>query len=286
MSAIATLLRDRLGDVSPAERKVGRVLLAGFPLLALETATVVASRAEVSTPSVIRLVTKLGFRGYPDFQQAVRAELADESASPAALYDAQDFSSNASTDPAHLTGRTGPTVSAAVRDTLDALPPTEVASAVALLASRKRRIHLAGGRFTGLIAHYLALHLMQLRPDVQMLPTSAVERAAVVAGLGKRDVVVLFDFRRYETATAALSVWVRERGGDVVLFTDPWLSPAASSSSIVLPCKVDSPSPYDSLVPAMAVAELLVTGVLAELGDIAVERMRTIDRSAADLHLY
>lgn len=286
MSGIAELLRDRLGEASPAERKAGRVLLAGFPLLALETATTVAARAEVSTPTVIRLVTRLGYRGYPDFQQAVRAELADEGASPPALYDAQKFSSTSTTDPNELTSRTGPTLAAAVRDTLDSLPPTELSSAVGLLGDRKRRIHLLGGRFTGLIAHYLTLHLIQMRSDVQMLPATVVERAAVTSDLGKRDVVVLFDYRRYEPATAELARWVRDRGGSVILFTDPWLSPAAASASIVLPCKVDAPSPYDSLVPTMAVAELLVTGVLAALGQTALARMRAIDASASVLHLY
>lgn len=287
MTGIADLLRDRLGDASPAERRAGRVLLAGFPLLALETATTVAARAEVSIPTVIRLVTRLGYRGYPDFQQSVRAELAAaDSASPATLYDEQAFSTTSTTDPAELTSRTGPTLAAAVRDTLESLPPAELSSAVELLADPKRRIHLLGGRFTGLLAHYLTLHLTQMRRDVAMLPSTAVERAAVVSDVGKRDVLVLFDYRRYEPATADLARWVRDRGTAVILFTDPWLSPASSSATIVLPCKVDAPSPYDSLVPTMAVAELLVTGVLAALGEGALERMRAIDESVTELRLY
>ncbi|KMO78296.1 MAG: MurR/RpiR family transcriptional regulator [Mycolicibacterium rufum] len=286
MSGIADQLRDRLGDASPAERKVGRVLLSGYPLLALETATTVAHRAEVSTPTVIRLVTRLGYRGYPDFQQAVRAEMADAGASPAALYDAQEFASTATTDPAELTRRTAPTVAAAVHDTMTALPEAELSGAVALLADPKRRIHLVGGRFSGLIAHYLCLHLTQMRAGVQMLPSTAVERSAVVSDMGRRDVLVAFDYRRYEPSTAGVARWVRERGGAVILFTDPWLSPTASQASIVLPCRVDAPSPYDSMVPTMAVAELLVTGVLAALGDGALARMREIDDAATALDMY
>lgn len=286
MSGIADLLRDRLGDASPAERKVGRVLLSGYPLLALETATTVAQRAEVSTPTVIRLVTRLGYRGYPDFQQAVRAEMAGAGASPAALYDAQEFASTATTDPAELTRRTAPTVAAAVHDTMTALPEAELSGAVALLADPKRRVHLLGGRFSGLIAHYLCLHLAQMRVGVQMLPATAVERAAAIADLGRRDVLVAFDYRRYEPSTAEVARWVREHGGSVILFTDPWLSPTASQADIVLPCQVDAPSPYDSMVPTMAVAELIVTGVLAALGDGALTRMREIDEAAAALDMY
>ena len=230
MSGIADLLRDRLGDASPAERRVGRVLLSGYPLLALETATTVAHRAEVSTPTVIRLVTRLGYRGYPDFQQAVRAEMAPaRGASPAALYHAQEFASTATTDPAELTRRTAPTVAAAVHDTMAALPEAELSGAVALLADPKRRVHLVGGRFTGLIAHYLCLHLAQMR-------AGRADAAGDGGGAGGRvrptSGVATCWSRSTTGATSRrrpnLSRWVRDHGGSVILFTDPWLSPTAS----------------------------------------------------------
>jgi DNA-binding MurR/RpiR family transcriptional regulator len=202
------------------------------------------------------------------------------------LYDARHFAATSTTDPGELTCRIGLAVADAVRSTIENIPRAELSAAIELLADRKRRIHLGGGRFTGLIAHYLALHLTQMRAEVQMLAPTAVERAAATAEVGKRDVFVLFDYRRYEPNTSELAAWVRGRGGAVILFTDPWLSPAVSSASIVLPCNVDAPSPYDSLVPTMAVAELLVTGVLAELGDSAAQRMRAIEESASAAHLY
>ncbi|MFC5288552.1 hypothetical protein ACFPM7_15945, partial [Actinokineospora guangxiensis] len=48
------------------------------------------------------------------------------------------------------------------------------------------------------LAQYLGLHLMQLRDDVRFLPDLKVERASLLAGVRRRDVVVVFDYRRYE----------------------------------------------------------------------------------------
>ncbi|MFC5290136.1 MurR/RpiR family transcriptional regulator [Actinokineospora guangxiensis] len=89
---------------------------------------------------------------------------------------------------------------------------------------------LCGGRFSHLLAQYLGLHLMQLRDDVRFLPDREVERASLLAGTRRRDDMVVFDYRRYETDKVALAERVASRGGAVVLFTDPWLSPVSAGA--------------------------------------------------------
>jgi hypothetical protein len=78
---------------------------------------------------VLRLLARLGFRGLPDFQQALRRELDDRQASPLVLYDARADAPE------------GPVVLAeAVRRTLDGLPSADLDRAVALLADRFSRL--------------------------------------------------------------------------------------------------------------------------------------------------
>ncbi|MEU3202402.1 MurR/RpiR family transcriptional regulator [Streptomyces cyaneofuscatus] len=174
----------------------------------------------------------------------------------------------------------------AVTATLAELPPHDFEHAVRLLSDRKRRITLAGGRFTHLLAQYLGLHLVQLRDDVRFLPDRDVERTAVLAALTRRDVLVVFDYRRYESDKTTLATLVQEKGGKVVLFTDTWLSPAAPHAEVVLPSRVTAPSPYDSLVPTLAVLETVVAGVITALGDDARSRMQHGEDIAGRAGLY
>lgn len=53
---------------------------------------------------------------------------------------------------------------------------------------------------------------MQLRDDVVFLPDRDVERTAVLAALARRDVLVVFDYRRYEEDKVAMAQLVREQG--------------------------------------------------------------------------
>ncbi len=272
-AGLAGLLRVRMGDCSPAEQKVARVLLAGYPAAGFETVATLAERAGTSAPTVLRLLNRVGFRGLPDFQQALRDELDERQASPLSMYGSSEAGSPASLFPSN------------VHRTLTDLPRADLDRTVALLADRKLRPVLAGGRFTRLVAEYLYLHLVQLREGSVLLGEDAVTRAAVVAERGTRDALVVFDFRRYEPRSLALARAVRARGGVVVLVTDRWLSPINEIAESVLVCQVDSPSPYDSLVAAFAVVETVVAGVLAARGDAARDRMAACEQAAIDSEL-
>ncbi|MEU5274870.1 MurR/RpiR family transcriptional regulator [Streptomyces asoensis] len=276
---LADDIRRRLGELSPAERKVARVLLSAYPASGFETIATIAERAAVSSPTVLRFVARLGFSGFPDFQAALRAELDERNASPLALYEAGEAASSDDSTTG-LLARSSGLFSTAVAQTLAELPAADVENAIALLADPKRRITLVGGRFSHLLAQYLGLHLMQLRDNVCFLPERDVERTAALAQLTRRDVVVVFDYRRYEDETLAIAQLTQEHGGKVIVFTDTFLSPTSAHAQVVLPSRVSTPSPYDSLVPTMAVVETVVAGVIRTLGEEAHRHMQRSEETA------
>ncbi|MGW3472113.1 hypothetical protein ACWDKQ_27435 [Saccharopolyspora sp. NPDC000995] len=58
---------------------------------------------------------------------------------------------------------------------------------------------------------------------------------------------------------------VCQEGAALVLFTDPWLSPLVSSADIVLPASVQASSPFDSVVPALALVAAVVAALVDDL---------------------
>lgn len=282
---LADEMRKRLGDLSPAERKVARVLLAGYPAAVFETVATIAERASVSAPTVLRCASRLGFKGFPDLQAALRSELDARTASPISLYESSGSSEHST--PERPEGASDPRLGAALSlvrqamsQTFDEVAPHEFNDAVNLLSDPRRRVHVAGGRFTHLLAQYLGLHLTQFRDQVHFLPDRDVERASFLTQLARRDVTVVFDYRRYEADKTVMAEMARERGGKVIVFTDPWLSPAAAHADVVLTTQVTSDSPYDSLAPALALVESLVAAVLDRIGDEGHERMKVSESVA------
>lgn len=284
-AGVADAIRRGMGECSPAERKVARVLLAAYPSAGFETVARLAERSGVSGPTVIRFVNRLGYKGFPDFQEALRNDLDERSASPLRIYEARRASDADAAD-ASLVERSAMIAVDTLQRTFDGLTSHDVERCIELLAGAPGSIHIAGGRYSHLLGRVLALHLQQLRPRVAMLPDELSSRAAVLEDLGRRDVVVLFDYRRYEEESLRLAAHAKARHAPVVLFTDTWLSPISSVAEVVLTSETGAPSPFDAFTPVMALVETIVAGCFEWLGEAATARMARADRTATELGLY
>ncbi|MEV3965696.1 hypothetical protein AB0M34_33290 [Nocardia sp. NPDC050193] len=63
----------------------------------------------------------------------------------------------------------------------------------------------------------------------------------------------------------------------VALLTGNWLSPIAGFADVVIPRRVDAPSPFDSLVPAMEVTEAVVAAVTETLANRGKTRLEKVE---------
>ncbi len=263
---VSERIRQRLGTLSVSERKVARVLLSGPPTAGLESSARLAEHAGVSGPTISRFVThQLGYENYAAFQRALREEISARVLSPVDVYRQQPL------EPASegFTGRSGSIMGGLVTSSIQGLDQAEFARASSLLADGQHHVLAIGGSFSQLVAGYLVGVLREIRPGVRLVPPIAAERAAALADIGKKDVVGVFDFRRYERDTQEFAEAARAAGARIVLFTDPWLSPIADIADALLPAEVAGPSPFPSLAATVAVVETLLTAVAGELGENA-----------------
>lgn len=277
VGTVADGVRAVMGDFSVSERKVGRALLAAYPVAGLETVAQLAQRAGVSPPTVVRFVSRLGFSGYPAFQQALMREVHERMGSPLEQF-AEKHGALADQE---LLPYAASTFIGTLAHSFDELPEAEFTKAVDTICDRRKRIWLLGGQFSRVLAAYLAAHLRLLRTGVSEVGSAADLRSTLIADADKNTALIVFDYRRYDADVVAFSRLVAERGGTVVLLTDPWLSPAAEFAQAVLPARVEAPSPFDSLVPAMAVVEALVAAVTETMGDAGRARLENFE-SARD----
>jgi DNA-binding MurR/RpiR family transcriptional regulator len=116
-----------------------------------------------------------------------------------------------------------------------------------------------------------------LRHGCAMVGETPERRMLDTLELTRRDVLCLFDYRRYQPDTIATARLAAEQGAVVVAFTDPWLSPAVESARHVLISHADSASPFDSMLGAFALTEVLAAKVVVALGDTGRARVAEIE---------
>lgn len=256
-STIEQHIRRALPDLTRAERQLATHILAQYPVAALGSITALAKSAEVSTPTVVRLVQKLGFKGYPDFQHALRGEVEAMLVSPLTKHDRWA----GGVPQSHILNRFADAVMANLQATLGQIDHDEFDAAATLLADPARRVFTVGGRITHAMADYLATLMKAVRSDVTLMSDMSNAWPSALVDLAPGDVLVVFDIRRYENAVLQLVELAVEQGACVILITDRWVSPAATRARHTLACHIEAPSAWDSMVSILVLIETLLASV-------------------------
>ncbi|AHK44914.1 transcriptional regulator, RpiR family [Ensifer adhaerens OV14] len=270
---MSDVINAHFAALTRAERQLAETLLDNYPVSGLGSITTVAENAGVSTPTVARMVQKLGFKGFPDFQSRLHQELEATISNPITKHDRWA----ASAPGTHTLNRFADAAMNNMRETLAQIEPREFDEAVALIADRKRNVYLLGGRITRAVADYLFTHLQVIRPGVTEIASNASAWPHYVLDMRHGDVLILFDIRRYEQEMETLAKSARERGVEIVLFTDRWSSPVAKSASKVFRSQIEVPSAWDSSVVILFLVEALIEAVQSTNWDATRDRMKTLE---------
>jgi DNA-binding MurR/RpiR family transcriptional regulator len=164
-----------------------------------------------------------------------------------------------------------------MRETFRHLTDRQLADIAARLAERRGRTFLIGGRFTDPLARYMAAHLAIIQPDVYHLAGQESIWRDRLIDMGKRDVLVIFDIRRYQESLVRFAEKAHQRGVQIVLFTDQWLSPIARFARHVIAGRTAVPSAWDSSAALFVVTETLIAAVTRQLEAASAKRIRDLE---------
>lgn len=254
---VSDRLRRNEAHLTRSERQVADVILKNYPVSGLGSITALADSAKVSTPTVARLVQKIGFPGFPSFQTALRSELDEKFSGPLTkrerwVDDAPD---------AHILNRFTKAVIDNIGQSLGEVDPADFDRACTLLGNPDHKVFVVGGRITRTLADYFFLHLQVIRENVTQIASNTNAWPHYLLDMKEDDVVAVFDVRRYENSTLKLAEVARERGARIILFTDQWQSPVAQHADICFKNRIAVPSAWDSNVTSMLLAEIVIAQV-------------------------
>lgn len=259
MSDAALTISDRIqhkfDDLTRAERQLAHSILENYPASGLGPLTALAKDANVSVPTVARMVQKLGFKGYPEFQAELREELKAKVKNPIAKHDT--WTEGAPSE--HMLNRFTDAVIDNIRHTLGQIEPEKFDKACAMAANVDTRLYIVGGRITHTLAEYLFLHTQVIRPNVTHIQTTSNAWPHYLLDVQEGDVFIIFDMRRYENNTLKLAEMAHAKGAKVILFTDQWRSPIHQFADISFSSRIVVPSAWDSAATTLLLVETMIS---------------------------
>lgn len=270
---ISDRIQAKLDDLTRAERQLAHSILENYPASGLGPLSTLARDAHVSVPTVARMVQKLGFKGYPEFQAELREELRAKATGPIAKHDT--WANHAPSG--HVLNQFTEAVIGNIRHTLGQIDPQEFDTACALVADKSRHLYIVGGRITHTIAEYLFLHMQVIRPALTHIQTTSNTWPHYLLDVGEGDVVVIFDVRRYENNTLKLAEMAAAAGARIILFTDQWRSPVHQIAEISFSSRIVVPSAWDSAATTLLLIETMISAVQDLTWDATKARMEDLE---------
>lgn len=269
MSDVATRIEAHRAQLSPAERQVAEVVLREPEAVAFGTVARVAERSGTSGASVVRLATRLGYPGFSSLQAAVQGAIGQQ-LRPAVerIRDEQGSDVVTRTLRAELDN---------VERTLAAVDPDGFATAVGLLADRRRSVVVVAGDAETGVGAMFATALSLVRAGVTQVSGSDVAVARQMAACGPDTVVVALDLRRYERWVVEHVARAVAAGASAVAVTDSLLSPLAAEAAVSFIVAAEGAGVFDSHVGMLALANALVTGTAARLRRSATDRLDAVE---------
>lgn len=251
---IEAWLADRTapGALGPQAERVAHVLVRAPQFAGYSSAREVAERAGVNVSTVVRTAQQLGFEGWPQLREELRARYL-------ASVSSGELSMSPAADPAAQTLRQDVTNIGALAtpDNLAAIRAT----AQAVKAAR-RTLVISSGSGAG-PAHVLS-HLGGIAGhDVQLALGAATGQAVQVARLEPGDCLITINIWRLTRTLRGLTRLARERGATVCVLTDLRSSPLAEYADHLIVTPVESVQAGPSLTAMVAA----VQAVLSELAD-------------------
>ena len=286
--AVGTGLLERLilerEELSPQLRQAAGYLLDHQDEAAFRSMRQVAAKASVQPATMVRLAQRLGCRGYDDLREVFRNRVRDASNG----YRNRAARLQSRRGDGRLTDLATEMIKADqvnLGATLERVRPDQLA-AVAKEMSQARRLYFVGLRSLYPAAFYIHYACRMFCDNTALLDGRGGTFTDDMRGLGDRDLMLVFSLRPYTTGSIQAAQYAAARGATIVAVTDSSVSLLARLSGHVLRVVADSPALFNSVVPAMSLAQVLVALLLAQGGQRALTVLAQSEEQLSRMEAY
>jgi DNA-binding MurR/RpiR family transcriptional regulator len=271
---IVARLQRRESELTSQERRAATYLRLHYPAAGLGPMARFARSANVSPQTVLRLLAKLEFASWEDFQDQLRVELIAEPASPLGRWTAQNAAAGPEAD---WLASFGERLARNVAESFAALSAADFESAARALADPKNHVIVIGGRFTHPLARILLRHLQIVRSHVDEIASLSSTWPDRLIDVGRNTVIVAYDIRRYSQDLLRFVSLASEQGARIIAITDSPASPIAGIASEAMTGVLESAGTWDSLSSLLAITEALSARVTELSGATTPDRLARLE---------
>ncbi|MBR9885414.1 MAG: MurR/RpiR family transcriptional regulator [Oceanospirillales bacterium] len=269
------LIEDRLKEIYeelPRSERLLADIIIDFPGdLATHSISELVTRANTSNAAATRLIKRLGYKDFRELRKLAREAKAE--GSPRYLNTLDHHSGDFQSD---IKQHVDCEVQNLLRS-FESLQETTVRAVIDAIA-KADSIWIIGYGNSYMPAMYLRQQLIQLRPNVEILPRPGQAIEKDLSGLSAQDLVVVIGYRRRKEIIYRLMKYAQDIGAPVLYLTDHSEEKTAGLANWTLRCMVKSTSLFDSYIAGFSVLNYLCASASDYLGHAASEKLARAER--------
>lgn len=273
-----------LDKLTKSEAKIVTYLDEHYTLAAFETIASISEKSGVGKATVGRLVTKLGYKGFPEFLEAIRRDVVTRLETPIEQYshkknalateDADFFHQHISTSVENF------------NETYARLDKEDFNKVAEILAKSPGKLYITGAATSQALANYFYLLVCYLRSDAVFVDCNVSTLAHRLADVKAEDTLFAITHYRFSAITEKIVHWFKEQGCTVILLADREVNPVSDMVDYQMITRSDSPLMFNSRCTSFLLLEALISAMTPLLDPQVFRRFESFDEFFTKLSVF
>ncbi len=274
-------VNENYGRMSKGQKLLANYITDNFDKAVFLTAAKLGEIIGVSESTVVRFATFIGYKGYPEFQQALEEMVRNK------LNTSDRIElTNGSIEQNGVLRSVLASDALKVKNTMETIDEAAFENAINAICNA-RRIYVVGLRACAPLASFLSFYLGMIFDNVVNLQTSSTsELFEQMIHIGKEDCIIGISFPRYSMRTLKALEFANNRLANVITITDSVHSPMNLYSSCNLIAESGMHSVVDSLVAPLSVINALIVELCNRNQSTVANNLDMIEEVWNDYQFY
>ena len=273
---IMVRLEEEIVNFTKLQKKVSDFILRDPMQAAFSTVDQLAHAIGVSTTTVVRLASSLGYSGYAEFQRELQEYLKTKAAPSNKLeLNVSDDCIREDIDEM-VTEITKMQVSNI--DKTYSLLTNEQLDKMERFIADAGHIYICGSRSCYSIAYHLNYNLERMFGKSDLIEPDMGKLVEVLRRVTRDDVLISMSMARYNRIVVEITRILKEKGCPVIVITDGYNSPLAQYADVLLLTHCESVDFHNSMVAASYLCEIIVGLCTVKNPQLVKKNLKELER--------
>lgn len=274
-------INERYGTLSKGQKLLAAYIIDHYDQAVFLTAAKLGETVGVSESTVVRFAMHLGYKGYPQFQEALAELVQGKLHSVQRMEDIYGRITQSEILETVLQSD-----AKRIKNTLKDIDEQAFNLAVETILDAKQ-IYVIGLRSCAPLAEFLSFYLNMMVGGVKLLHTSSSsELFEQMLQIGQGDVMIGISFPRYSVRVLKAMEFANNRNAKVITLTDSVHSPMNLYSSCNLIAQSDMSAIVDSLVAPLSVINALLMAVCMKRQKTVFQNLELLEQVWEEYQFY